>query len=182
MKRQIGIIIGSLRPDSFNRKVALHVKNILDEKYDTSIIAIDKLQLYSEEYDSNETPEYKEYRASLDECDGFIFFTPEYNRSIPGVLKNAIDVGSRPYGQSKWDSKPSAIFSASPGAIGGFGATAHLRLVLSFLNVPLMNQPEVYLSNIAEAIQEDGTINERTSTFLKEAVEAYTIHLEKHLS
>lgn len=178
MRRKIGMIVGSLRPGSLNRKVAEHVGELLNEKSDFEFLEIGNLPLYSEVYDENEPAEYAEFRAKLDEFDGFIFFTPEYNRSIPGVLKNAIDVGSRPWGLSKWKEKPAAIFSASPGNIGGFGASSHLKQVLSFLNMPFMNQPEVYLSNIAEFIDEDGKIEESTSNFLKQATDAFVEHLE----
>jgi chromate reductase len=116
------------------------------------MIEIGALPLYNQEYDSaTEQPEqYVRFRDEMRAADGVLFVTPEYNRSVPGVLKNAIDVGSRPYGQSVFDKKPAAIVTASPGAIGGFGANHHLRQSCVFLNMPVMNQPEAYLANVSE--------------------------------
>jgi chromate reductase len=116
------------------------------------MIEIGDLPLYNQDYDSapEQPAQYVRFRDEMRAADGVLFVTPEYNRSVPGVLKNAIDVGSRPYGQSVFDKKPAAIVTASPGAIGGFGANHHLRQSCVFLNMPVMNQPEAYLANVAE--------------------------------
>jgi chromate reductase len=149
---KIAILVGSLRKDSINRKVARSICAIRNDNLDCKMIEIGDLPLYNQDYDSApEQPEqYVRFRDEMRAADGVLFVTPEYNRSVPGVLKNAIDVGSRPYGQSVFDKKPAAIVTASPGAIGGFGANHHLRQSCVFLNMPVMNQPEAYLANVSE--------------------------------
>ena len=152
MAYKIAIIVGSLRKDSLNRKVARSICAIRGDNLDCSMIEIGDLPLYNQDYDSapEQPPQYVRFRDQVRSADGVLFCSPEYNRSIPGVLKNAIDVGSRPYGQSVFDKKPGAIVTASPGAIGGFGANHHLRQSCVFLNMPIMMQPEAYLANVSE--------------------------------
>ena len=149
---KIAILVGSLRKDSINRKVARSICSLRDDNLDCKMIEIGDLPLYNQDYDSApEQPEqYVRFRDEMRAADGVLFVTPEYNRSVPGVLKNAIDVGSRPYGHSVFDKKPAAIVTASPGAIGGFGANHHLRQSCVFLNMPVMAQPEAYLANVSE--------------------------------
>ena len=150
MAHKIAIIVGSLRKDSINRKVARSICALQDDNLDCKMIEICDLPLYNQEYDDpgNTPPEYTRFRDEVRGADGVLFVTPEYNRSLPGALKNAIDVGSRPYGHSVFDKKPGAIVTASPGSIGGFGANHHLRQCCVFLNMPIMAQPEAYLSNV----------------------------------
>ena len=152
MAYRIAIIVGSLRKDSLNRKVARSICAIRGDNLDCSMIEIGDLPLYNQDYDSapEQPSQYVRFRDQVRSADGVLFCSPEYNRSIPGVLKNAIDVGSRPYGQSVFDKKPGAIVTASPGAIGGFGANHHLRQSCVFLNLPIMMQPEAYLANVSE--------------------------------
>ena len=149
---KIAILVGSLRKDSINRKVARSICALRGENLDCKIIEIGDLPLYNQDYDSapQQPEQYVRFRDEMRAVDGVLFVTPEYNRSVPGVLKNAIDVGSRPYGQSVFDKKPAAIVTASPGAIGGFGANHHLRQSCVFLNMPVMAQPEAYLANVSE--------------------------------
>ena len=149
---KIAILVGSLRKDSINRKVARSICALRGENLDCRIVEIGDLPLYNQDYDSApEQPEqYVRFRDEMCAADGVLFVTPEYNRSVPGVLKNAIDIGSRPYGQSVFDKKPAAIVTASPGSIGGFGANHHLRQSCVFLNMPVMAQPEAYLANVSE--------------------------------
>jgi chromate reductase len=124
-------------------------------------------------------PEWVAFREKVDAADAVLFVTPEYNRSVPGVLKNAIDVASRPYGHSAWDGKPGAVVSVSPGAIGGFGANQHLRQSCVFLNVPTMQQPEAYIGGAATLFDKDGNlINESTRKFLKSFIEAFSVWIE----
>ncbi len=152
MAYKIAIIVGSLRKDSINRKVARAICAIRGDNLDCSMVEIGDLPLYNQDYDAlSEQPEaYVRFRDQVSSADGVLFVSPEYNRGIPGVLKNAIDVGSRPYGQSVWDRKPAAIVTASPGAIGGFGSNHQIRQACVFLNMPVMQQPEAYLSNVGE--------------------------------
>jgi chromate reductase len=149
---KIAILVGSLRKDSINRKVARSICALRGENLDCKIIEIGDLPLYNQDYDSapQQPEQYVRFRDEMRAADGVLFVTPEYNRSVPGVLKNAIDIGSRPYGQSVFDKKPAAIVTASPGAIGGFGANHHLRQSCVFLNMPVMAQPEAYLANVSE--------------------------------
>jgi chromate reductase len=150
MAYKIAIIVGSLRKDSLNRKVARSICGLRGDNLDCSMIEIGDLPLYNQDYDANAPEQYVRFRKQIAESDGVLFCSPEYNRGIPGVLKNAIDVGSRPYGQSVFDKKPAAIVTASPGSIGGFGANHQIRQACVFLNMPVMQQPEAYLSSVSE--------------------------------
>ena len=150
MAYKIAIIVGSLREASLNRKVARSICAIRGDNLDCEMIEIGNLPLYNQDSDANPPPEYVEFRRKVAAADGVLFVSPEYNRGIPGVLKNAIDVGSRPYGQSVFDKKPAAIVTASPGSIGGFGANHQIRQACVFLNMPVMAQPEAYLGHVSE--------------------------------
>lgn len=174
MTKKIGIIVGSIRTGSFTRTYAETVATLFGEGYETEFIEIENLPFYDEGADNDDDrPEvYNEFRDTLSRMDGFVFATPEYNRSIPGVLKNAIDVGSRPYGESKWN-KPSYIVSVSPGDMGGFGANHHLRQVLVILDTPVVQQPETYVRNATAFIDENGQItSEEMLGLLQKGVDA----------
>lgn len=161
MAYKIAILVGSLRKDSLNRKVARSICAIRNDNLDCSMIEIGNLPLYSQDYDSSPPEEYIRFREQIAAADGVLFVSPEYNRGIPGVLKNAIDVGSRPYGQSAFDKKPAAIVTASPGAIGGFGANHQIRQAAVFLNMPVMQQPEAYLGHVTDdSFDADGCLKE----------------------
>ena len=161
MSYKIAIIVGSLREGSINRKVARSICAIRDDNLDCSMIEIGDLPLYNQDLDANPPAQWTRFRQQVAAADGVLFCTPEYNRSVPGVLKNAIDVGSRPYGESVFDKKPAAVVTASPGAIGGFGANHHLRQSCVFLNMPVMMQPEAYLGRISEdSFDSDGKLND----------------------
>jgi chromate reductase len=149
-RHKIAIVIGSLRADSINRKVGRSICAFSSEKLDCDIVEIGNLPLYNQDSDAAPPAEFVRFREQIAAADGILFCTPEYNRGVPGVLKNAIDVGSRPYGQSVWDKKPAAIISASPGSIGGFGANHQLRQACVFLNMPVMQQPEAYLGHVGD--------------------------------
>lgn len=149
-RHKIAIVVGSLRKDSINRKVARSVCAFASEMLDCGIVEIGQLPLYNQDDDAAPPEEYVRFRERIAAADGILFCTPEYNRGVPGVLKNAIDVGSRPYGASVWDKKPAAIISASPGSIGGFGANHQLRQACVFLNMPVMQQPEAYLGHVTD--------------------------------
>src|SRR3954470_13656073 len=149
MAYKIAIIVGSLREGSINRKVARSICALRDDNLDCSMVEIGDLPLYNQDLDGNPPEPWVRFRRQVAEADGVLFCSPEYNRGIPGVLKNAIDVGSRPYGQSVWDKKPGAIVTASPGGIGGFGSNNQLRQVCVFLNMPIMQQREAYLGHVS---------------------------------
>jgi len=159
MAYKIAIIVGSLREASLNRKMARAICKIRDDNLDCSIVEIGELPLYNQDLDGNPPEQWLRFRDQVAAADGVLFVSPEYNRGIPGVLKNAIDVGSRPYGQSVFDKKPAAIVTVSPGAIGGFGANHQIRQSCVFLNMPVMQQPEAYLGHVTEdSFDESGSL------------------------
>ena len=161
MPYKIAIIVGSLREGSINRKVARSICGIRGDDLDCSMIEIGDLPLYNQDHDANPPEQYVRFRQQIAEADGVLFVSPEYNRGIPGVLKNAIDVGSRPYGQSAFDKKPAAIVTVSPGSIGGFGANHQIRQAAVFLNMPVMAQPEAYLGHVTDdSFEESGCLKE----------------------
>jgi chromate reductase len=183
MSKKIAVFVGSLRKESFNRKMAKALAALAPESLNLEIIEIGGLPLYDQDLDDEGRPPstWTEFRERVKSFDGFLFVTPEYNRSVPGLLKNAIDVGSRPYGQSVWGGKPGAVISVSPGAIGGFGANHHLRQSLVFLDIPAMQQPEAYIGGAAQLFDANGNItNEATRGFLKNFMDAFTAWVEKN--
>jgi chromate reductase len=185
MTKKIAVFVGSLRKESFNRKMAKALITLAPESLMLEIIEIGGLPLYDQDYDDAGKPPsaWTAFRERVKSFDGVLFVTPEYNRSVPGVLKNAIDVGSRPYGRSVWGGKPGAVISVSPGAIGGFGANHHLRQSLVFLNVPAMQQPEAYIGNAAQLFDTNGDItNENTREFLIKFMNAFAAWIAKNLS
>ncbi len=178
--RKIAVIVGSLRKESFNRKVAKTLMLLAGPKLDMEIVEIGHLALYNEDEDANPPPAYTEFRERIKSYDGVLFVTPEYNRSVPGALKNAIDVGSRPYGHSAWNGKPAGVVTVSPGAVGGFGANHHLRQMLVFLNMPAMAQPEAYVGGIAKMFEGDKLTNDSTRAFLQTFIDAFAAWVERH--
>ncbi len=161
MPYRIAILVGSLRKDSINRKVARSICGMRGDNLDCSMIEIGDLPLYNQDLDTNPPPQWARLRDQIRAADGVLFVSPEYNRGIPGVLKNAIDVGSRPYGQSVFDKKPAAIVTASPGSIGGFGSNHQIRQAAVFLNMPVMQQPEAYLGHVSDdSFDESGCLKE----------------------
>src|SRR4051812_34760510 len=159
--RDIAVIVGSLREGSFSRKTARALASLNPDRLALEIVEIGELPLYNQDLDPERPPaQWTAFRERVAAADGVLFVTPEYNRSIPGVLKNAIDVGSRPYGKSVWEKKPGAVVSVTPGGLGAFGANHHLRQACVFLDMPLMAQPEAYLSHAGEFFAEDGAIKD----------------------
>jgi chromate reductase len=158
-KPRIAIVVGSLRKESLNRKVALAMCHVAAEKLDCTIVEIGDLPLFNQDIEADPPDAWTRFKQEIAAADGILFVTPEYNRTIPGALKNAIDVGSRPYGKSAWEKKPAAIVTASPGGIGGFGCNHQLRQACVFLDMPVMQQPEAYLGGISDkSFGEDGSI------------------------
>src|SRR5436189_922583 len=148
MARDIVVLVGSLRKASLNRKTAVAMRELSGGALGLEIVEIGDLPLYNEDLEANVPPAWARFRERVGKADGVLFVTPEYNRSVPGVLKNAIDVGSRPYGKSVWNEKPAAVISVSPGALSAFGANHHLRQSLVFLNMPALQQPEAYIGQV----------------------------------
>lgn len=171
---KIGVFVGSLRKDSWNRKVANALVSLLPEGYEAEFFDIGHLPLYNEDWDHEGLipPEVTAYREAVASADAFIFSTPEYNRSVPGLLKNAIDIASRPPRQGGFAGKPSLISTATPGSLGAVGANHHLRQSLVSVNSLAVTQPELYLSRISESFDEQGNLSERTRTRLASAVDA----------
>ncbi len=168
VQRSVAVLVGSLRKAAYSRKMALALERLAPETLKLSIVEIRDLPLYDQDLDGEAPPAaWAAFRAAVRAADAVLFVTPEYNRSVPGGLKNAIDVGSRPYGQSVWSRKPCAVVSVSPGAIGGFGANQHLRQSMVFLDMPVVQQPEAYVGGAAALFAEDGSIaSEGTRKFL----------------
>jgi len=163
----VAVIIGSLRREAFSRKTANALRELAPPDLILEVVEIGQLALYNEDLENGPPTEWARFRERIRRANAVLFVTPEYNRSVPGVLKNALDVGSRPHGQSAWDGKPAGIVSLSPGALGAFGANHHLRQSLVFINMPALQQPEVYLSDVGGIFDEHGRLaSESTRQFL----------------
>lgn len=176
----VAVLVGSLRKASLNLKIAKTLCELAPKSLRPEIVPIGDLPLYNEELDAAPPESWRVFRERVGRASAVLFVTPEYNRSVPGVLKNAIDVGSRPYGHSVWNGKPAAVVSASPGAIGGFGANHHLRQSLVFLDMPVMQQPEAYLGNVGGWFDGNGTIgNEKNEQFLQKIIDAFAVWIER---
>jgi chromate reductase len=181
--RKVAVIVGSLRKESFSRKLANAIAATAPANLTFDFVDIGQLQHFNQDLEATPTAEWTAFRDRVKAADAVLFVTPEYNRGLPGVLKNAIDVGSRPYGSSVWNGKPAAVVSNSPGAIGGFGAYHQLRQSLVFLNMPTVNQPETYIGNVATLFNETGElVNESTQEFLTAFGQTFAAGIEKHLS
>ena len=172
--RNVAVIVGSLRKESFNRKVAEALIAIAPPSLKLTIIEIADLPHFSQDWEDNPPQTVVDFRNKIGQNDAVLFITPEYNRSIPGVLKNAVDIASRPYGQGILMGKPAAIASASIGPTGGFGANHHLRQVLVNVNMPTLAQPEVYLGTVDKLLDDKGVLSdERTLKFLGKFLTAF---------
>jgi len=172
--REVAVIVGSLRKGSINRKVANALVELAPASLNLTIIEIGNLPLYNQDDDEVPPASWSAFRDRIKAADAVIFVTPEHNRSVPAALKNALDVGSRPYGKNAWNGKPGAVVSASPGTIGGFGANHHLRQSFVFLNIPAMPQPEAYLGHADKLFDANGKLsNEGTRKFLEGFMQAY---------
>ena len=181
----VAVIVGSLRKGSFNRKTANALIALAPEMLRLEIVEIGHLPLYNQDLDDEGKPPapWVTFRDKIRPANAVLFVTPEYNRSVPGVLKNAIDVGSRPYGHSVWSKKPAAIISVSPGAIGGFGANHHLRQSLVFLDMPPMQQPEAYIGGAATLFAEGGAVqNESTGQFFQNFMQRFAAWIETNVA
>ena len=177
----VGVFIGSLSKNSLNRRLARAIEKLAEgTELELVEIPIDGLPLYNRDVDANYPPEGRAFKKAVEQVDALIFVTPEYNRSIPGALKNAIDWGSRPYGTNSFARKPAAIIGTSTGAIGTAVGQSHLRSILSFVDAPQMTQPEAYIQYREGLIADDGTVtNESTREFLKKWIASFEVFVEK---
>ena len=181
--RNVAVIVGSLRKDSFNRKMANAFAPLAGTALKLTIVEIGQLPLYNEDDDHDSPPAaWVSFRTQVKSADAVLFVTPEYNRSVPAPLKNALDVGSRPYGKSAWNGKPAAIISVSPGAIGGFGANHHLRQSLVFLDMPAMQQPEAYIGGAGSLFDAKGGLaKQETREFLEKFAQSFAKWIEANI-
>jgi len=178
---KVAVLVGSLRKHSFNRKAAHALAALAPQTLKLDIIEIGGLPHYNHDLDEESPPQaWTDFRNAVNAHQAVLFVTPEYNRSVPGVLKNAIDIGSRPYGKSVWDKKPAAIMSVSPGAIGAFGANHHLRQSLVFLNMPAMQQPEAYVGGAASLFDDEGNLVEKSQEFFLNFINSFATWVEKN--
>ena len=178
---QIAVVVGSLRKDSFNRKLADAVVKLAPPEFSFKQVQIGDLPLYNQDDDANQAESVKRLKAEVGAAHGLLFVTAEYNRSIPGVLKNAIDHASRPYGQSAWAGKPAGVLGASIGAIGTAVAQQHLRNVLAYLDVPVLGQPEAFIHAKEGLFDESGNIGSDSKQFLQNWMDRYVEWVKKHV-
>lgn len=175
-KLVVGVLVGSARRESFNKKIALEICKYLPAEFETVMPDLCLLSLFNQDYDDdgNTPPAWENFRDAVTAMDAFLFVTPEYNRSVTPLMKNALDIASRPPGQNRWQGKPGGIVSVSLGAIGGFGSNQHLRQSMSFLDVFMLQQPEAYIGGAASLFDADGKVVEKTQDFLKNYAEAFS--------
>jgi chromate reductase, NAD(P)H dehydrogenase (quinone) len=176
----IAVVVGSLRKDSFNKQLAGALEKMFPADFSLSHLRIDDLPLYNQDDDAAPPAEVKRLKTEITAAQGVLFLTPEYNRSIPGVLKNAIDHASRPYGQSVWNGKPAGVIGASVGATGTSMAQQHLRNILAYLNMPTLGQPEGFIHHKEGLYDASGQLNEGSKKFLQGWVDAYVAWVKKH--
>jgi chromate reductase, NAD(P)H dehydrogenase (quinone) len=179
-KLKIAVLVGSLREKSLSQLVAKAMAELAQPTLDLVFPTIGDLPLYNEDLESNVPKPWQRFREEIRDARAAIFVTPECNRSVPGVLKNAIDVGSRPYGQAAWTGKPAAVVSHSPGSLGGFGANHHLRQSLVFLDMFALPQPEVYLSNSTKLFDASGKmINDGARSLLEALLQKFELWIRQ---
>ena len=168
------VIVGSLRKQAYSLRLAHALAKLAPASLKLDVLTLHELSFYNQDLEATPPADWVAFRNRVKAADAVLFVTPEYNRSVPGVLKNAIDVGSRPYGQSAFDGKPGGVISNSPGAIGGFGANHHLRQSLTFLNVAVLQQPEAYVGGIGDAFNEQGDlVKESLRDFMQKYIDAF---------
>ena len=178
--RDVAVLVGSLRKESWNRKMAKALIALAPAPLKLEIVEIGELPLYNQDYEPDPPPVVTAFKERIARADAILFVTPEYNRGAPGVLKNAIDVGSRPYGKSSWNGKPTAVVSVSPGAIGGLGANLQLRISFVFLNMPAMQQPEAYIGGAPKLFDDKGELVEATREFMSKFLQAFADWIERN--
>ena len=178
MPLTIAVIVGSLRQDSFNARLATALARLAPDDVEFRRLRIDDLPLYNQDDDDSPPPPVTRLKQGIREADGLLFVTPEYNRSIPGVLKNALDHASRPYGDSAFPDKPAGIIGVSIGAIGTAAAQQHLRTILAYLDMPTLGQPEAFLK--ADDVLDGDDIAQGSRKFLQDWMDAYLDWVRQH--
>jgi chromate reductase len=177
----VAVIVGSLRKESFTRKVANALAKLAPDTLKLNLVTLNDISFFNQDLEAAPPADWLAFREKLQKSDGIVFITPEYNRSIPGVLKNAIDVGSRPYGKSSFNGKPTGIVSNSPGPLGGVCAAKHLQNILPGIAGPIMQQPEIYLNGVGDAFDDKGELTKDSlRRVLKQYIDAFAMHVEKH--
>jgi chromate reductase len=177
---KIAVFVGSLRRDSFNRKLANAVTKLAPPEFSFTQVQIGDLPLYNQDDDANQAASVKQMKSEIKNAHGVLFVTPEYNRSITGVLKNAIDHASRPFGQSAWTGKPAGVLGVSPGSTGSAMAQQHLRNILATLDMPTLGQPEIFIQMKDGLFEEDGSIGQGSKKFLQNWMDRYVAWVKKH--
>jgi chromate reductase len=176
----IAVIVGSLRKESFTLKIAKALTRLAPDALKLNVITLHDISFFNQDLEATPPADWLAFREKLQKSNGVLFVTPEYNRSIPGVLKNAIDVGSRPYGKSSFLGKPTGIISNSPGPLGGVSAAKHLQNILPGISGPMLGQPEIYLNGVGDAFNDRGELTkESLQTVLKQYIDAYAAFVEK---
>jgi chromate reductase len=178
----IAVLVGSLRRESFNRRLAHAVAVLAPSDFTFEQVQIDDLPLYNQDDDAHPATSVLRVKAEIKKAHGLLFITPEYNRSIPGVLKNAIDHASRPYGQSAWAGKPAGVLGVSVGATGTALAQQHLRNILAYLDVPTLGQPEAFIQAKDGLFTSDGSIGESSRKFLQDWMDRYVAWIKQHVA
>lgn len=184
-KTRIGVLVGSARRESYSGKIAKNLLRLLPERFDAQFLALADLPIYNQDFDDdgNVPPEWAAFRAKVREMDAYLFVTPEYNRSVPPLLKNALDVASRPFGKNNWGGKPGAIISVSPGKQGAFGANHHLRQSMTFLDIFMMQQPEAYIGGAVDMLDEAGVIRDESALkFLRMVADDYVAWVDRFVT
>jgi chromate reductase len=175
------VIVGSLRKESFTRKIANALAKLAPGTVKLELVTLHDISFFNQDLEATPPADWLAFREKLQKSDGILFVTPEYNRAIPGVLKNAIDVGSRPYGKSSFNGKPTGIVSNSPGPLGGVSAAKHLQNILPGISGPIMQQPEIYLNGVGDAFDDKGELTkDALRGVLKPYIDAFAAFVEKH--
>ena len=175
------VIVGSLRKESFTLKIANSLTKLAPDTLKLNVVTLHDISFFNQDLEAAAPADWLKFRETLQKSNAVLFVTPEYNRSIPGVLKNAIDVGSRPYGKSSFNGKPMGIVSNSPGQLGGVSAAKHLQNILPGISGPILQQPEIYLNGVGDAFDDKGELTKETlQKVLKQYIDAYAAHVEKH--
>lgn len=181
MAHQIVTLVGSLRKESFSLKIANALAKLAPATLKLEVTTLHGISFFNQDLEANPPADWLAFREKLQACNGVLFVTPEYNRSISGVLKNAIDVGSRPYGKSSFNGKPTGIVANSPGPLGGVSAAKHLQNILPGITGPMLQQPEIYLNGVGDAFDEKGElVKEALKTVLQQYINAFAAHVERH--
>jgi chromate reductase, NAD(P)H dehydrogenase (quinone) len=181
MAYNVVTIAGSLRKESFALKIAHALARLAPPSLKLEVLTLHGISFFNQDLEGAPPADWVSFREKLQQSNGILFVTPEYNRSIPGVLKNAIDVGSRPYGKSSFNGKPVGIVSSSPGPLGGVSAAKHLQNILPGISGPIMQQPEIYLNGVGDAFDDKGQLTkEPLQKVLQQYIDAFAAHVEQH--